>query len=272
MTLLKDDGESVQTAIKTSFDVLPKAEQDALVLMSVFPGSFDCDAAEAVIRNSLDPGSLPVSILRSLKNRSLVEQPRSRRYQLHPLIRAFAKEIDQTKPEPPLLNGGQKLACAHFMSCLDQNAKKYWNKDACKAAIECFIEERHNFENFLQVYAERMENHDQGIVDSCKPFLDDFLQKCMYLEMCVSPEFSIHVLERLLKSFSEPVIQSVRSVEIMCLLGHEERKKGDRANYKVSIEKAKLLYTENRTEFVTNPLSEIFKRYCFKQRASHEAQ
>jgi len=177
---------------------------------------------------------------------------------LHPLVRSFAKEIGQTKSETPLLDEGEKLACAHFMSRLDENAKMYWSKDACKAAIESFSEERHNFENFLQVYAEGMENHDQGIVDSCKPFLDDFLQKCMYLEMCVSPEFYIHILERLLKSFSEPVIQPVRLVELMCLLGHEERKKGDSANYKVSIEKAKLLYTENRTEFVTNPLSEIF--------------
>jgi len=36
MTLLKDDGESVQTAIKTSFDLFTKAEQDALVLLSMF--------------------------------------------------------------------------------------------------------------------------------------------------------------------------------------------------------------------------------------------
>jgi len=97
MTLLKDDDKSVQTAIKTSFDLLNKAEQDALVLMSVFPGLFDSSATEAVIRACSDPGTLPVSILRSLKDRSLVEQPRSRRYQLHPLIRAFAKEIGQTK-------------------------------------------------------------------------------------------------------------------------------------------------------------------------------
>ena len=258
MTLLKDDGESVQTAIKTSFDLLNKPEQDALVLMSVFPGSFDSSAAEAVIRACSDPGSLPIAILRSLKNRSLLEQPRSCRYQLHPLVRSFAKEIGQTKSEPPLLDEGEKLACAHFMSRLDENAKMYWSKDACKAAFESFSKERHNFENFLQVYAEGMENHHQGIVDSCKPFLDDFLQKCMYLEMCVSPEFYIHILERLLKSFNEPVIQPVRLVELMCLLGHEERKKGDRANYKASIEKAELLYTKNRTEFETNPLSEIF--------------
>ena len=30
-----------------------------------------------------------------------------------------------------------------------------------------------------------MENHDQGIADSCKTFFHDFLQKCMYLEMCL---------------------------------------------------------------------------------------
>ena len=121
MTLLKDDGESVQTAIKTSFDLLTKAEQDALVIMPMFSGSFDSDAAKAVMRACSDRGTLPVSIVRSLKNRSLVEQPRSRRYQLHPLIRAFAKEIDQTKPEPLPLDEGETMACAHFMSRLDEN-------------------------------------------------------------------------------------------------------------------------------------------------------
>ena len=171
MTLLKDDGESVQTAVKTSFDLLTKAEQDALVLMSVFPGSFDCDAAEAVIRERLDPGSLPVAILRSLKNRSLVEQPRSRRYQLHPLIRAFAKEIGHSKSEPSLLDGGEKLACAHFMSRFDSNAKIFWSKDSCKESIESFNEDRQNFEHYLTVFPQGMENQDQKIANDCKTFL-----------------------------------------------------------------------------------------------------
>ena len=258
MTLLKDDDKSVQTAIKTSFDLLNKAEQDASVLMSVFPGLFDSNAAEAVIRACSDPGTLPVSILRSLKNRSLVEQPRSRRYQLHPLIRAFAKEIGQTKSEPFPLDEGEKMACAHFMSRLDGNAQMYWSKDTCKASIESFIEDRHNFEHFLTVFSQGMKNRDQKITNDCKTFFEDFLQKCMYLKMCLSPWFYVQILESLFKSFREPNFQPVRVVELMCLLGHEMRKVGDKAKYRGYIEKAKKLYLQNTTEFATNPVSKIF--------------
>ena len=234
MTLLKDDGESVQTAIKTSFDLFTKAEQDALVLLSMFMGSFDSSAAEAVIRACSVPGTLPVSILRSLKNRSLVEQPRSRRYQLHPLIRAFAKEIGQTKSGPLPLDEGEKMACAHFMSRLDENAKMYRSKDTCKASIESFIEDRHNFERFLTVFSQGMENEDQKITNDCKTFLEDFPQKCMYLEKCVQPKFYTQFLERLLKS-SKPEIQSVHTVELLCLLGHEMRKVGENEKYSTYI-------------------------------------
>ena len=259
MTVLEDDGESVQTAIKTSFDLLTKAEQDALILMSMFPGSFNCDAAEVVIKACSDPsGTLPVSILRSLRNRSLVEQPSSRRYQLHPLICAFAKKIGQTcdQNDPHLLDVGTKLACAHFMSRLDDNAKMFWGKDTCKESIESFNEDRPNFEYFLQVYCQGMANHDQEIVDSCKGFLEAFPQKCMYLEKCVKPKFYIEILESLLKSFDKK-IQPVHVVELLCLLGHEMRKEREKAKYKDYMEQAIQLYEKKATEFETMALSEV---------------
>ena len=253
MTLLKDDDKSVQTAIKTSFDLLNKADQDALVLMSVFSGSFDSSAAEAVIRACSVPGTLPVSILRYLKNRSLVEQPRSRRYQLHPLICSFTKDIGQTKSEPLPLDEGEKMACAHFMPRLEENAKMYWSKDTCKASIESFIEDRHNFEHFLTVFFQGMKNQDQKITDDCKTFLEDFPQKCMYLEKCVQPKFYTQFLERLLK----PEIHPVHTVELLFLLGHEMRKVGQNEKYNTCMVKAIQLYSEKKNEFETKALSEV---------------
>ena len=98
LEVLEDDQISVKKAIKTSFDLLEKPEQDALVLMSVFPGSFDSDAAEAIVEACANSRTLPISILRSLKNRSLIEQPSSPRYQLHSLIKAFAKNVGTSAP------------------------------------------------------------------------------------------------------------------------------------------------------------------------------
>ena len=74
MKLLDDGNESVESVIKTSFDLLSKDKQDALVLMSIFPGSFDSDAAVAVIPKACSEfENPPVSVLLSLKRSSLVE-------------------------------------------------------------------------------------------------------------------------------------------------------------------------------------------------------
>ena len=160
--------------------------------------------------------------------------------------------------EPPPLDRGSKLACEHFMFRVNENSKMYWSKNTCRASIECFSKDRDNFEYFLQVFAEGMEKHDPGITDSCKIFLQDSLQTCMYLEMCLSPRFYVQFLERLLESFKEPDFQHVRVVEIMCLLGHEIRKVGQKAKYHEYMEQAKTLHSENSSEFTTNAISEVF--------------
>ena len=77
LAVLQDDDSherSMENAIKTSFDLLTQAEhKESFVLMSVFSGPFNSDAAEAVMEACSIPGTLPDSILRSLKNRSLLE-------------------------------------------------------------------------------------------------------------------------------------------------------------------------------------------------------
>ena len=249
MKLLDDGNESIERVIKTSFDLLSKDKQDALVLMSIFPGSFDSEAAVAVISKTCSKsGTLPVSVLRCLKNSSLVEQPSSRRYQLHPLIRAFGQANDPRQ----VLVGAEKLPCSHFISVLVQNAKKFWSKDQCKAAIDLFTEDRHNFEYFLQVYAKAAET-----LECCKEFQNDFLQNCMYLEKCVSPSFYTEFLEGLV-SFTKPKTQPVRRAELLCLRGHEKRKVGDKKKYQVDMKDAYRLYSGNSAKFNTNAVSAVY--------------
>ena len=258
MKLLDDGNESIERVIKTSFDLLSKDKQDSLVLMSAFPGSFDSDAAVAVIsRACSESGTLPVYVLRCLKNSSLVEQLSPRRYQLHPLIRAFGKKIGQAN-DPQIFAGVEKLACAHFICLLAQNAKIFWRKDQCKKAIDLFSEDRHNFEHFLQVYAKVMETRDEETDDGCKEFQHDFLQNCMYLEKCLSPSSYTDFLEVLL-SYTEPKLEPVRAAELLCLRGQEKRKVGDKENdYQVDMEDAYNLYSENGGKFETNTMSAVF--------------
>ena len=260
MKLLDDGNESVERVIKTSFDLLSKDKQDALVLMSIFPGSFDSEAAVAVISKACsESGALPGSILRCLRRSSLVEQPSPRRYQLHPLIRAFGKKIGQANDPRQVLVGAEKLACAHFICLLVQNAKIFWSKDQCKKAIDLFSKDRHNFEHFLQVYAKVAESCDEETLDNCKEFLQhDFLQNCMYLEKCLSPSSYTDFLEALL-SYTDPIIQPVRAAELLCLRGQEKRKVGDKENdYQLDMEDAYNLYSENSGKFETNTMSAVF--------------
>ena len=263
--VLEDDQISVEKAIKTSFDLLTEAERNALVLMSVFPGPFNADAAEAILETCISSETLPISILRSLKNRSLVEQPSSHRYQLHSLIKAFAKKIGQAE----LLAEGEQSACTHFMSRLDENANLYWGKDTCKQSLDSFNEDRHNFEHFLQVYARRRENDDCAIVDSCEEVFVNFPQKCMYLEMCVLPRFYIQFLEKLAQRI-EPEIHPVHAVELFCLLGHEMRKVGETAKYEDYMAKAEKLYSENKAEFEKYALSEVIYLHSYARLLSEQ--
>ena len=62
----------------------------------------------------------------------------------------------------------------------------------------------------------------------------------------------------LFKYFSEPEIQPVRAVELMCLLRHEERKVGDETSCENYMEKANKVYSENKADFATNALSEVY--------------
>jgi len=97
-----------------------------------------------------------------------------------------------------------------------------------------------------------------------KMFLEDFPQKCMYLEKCVQPKFYTQFLERLLKS-SQPEIQPVHTVELLCLLGHEMRKVGENEKYNTYMAKAIQLYSEKKTEVETKALSEVIYLHIYSR-------
>lgn len=241
------DQSSVEKSISRSFEVLDELEQKALVLLSVFPGSFTSDAAKSLITDCATSAK-SVRILKELKNRSLVEQLKPCRYQVHQLIQTFVQKIGSEK-YPGLLDRGKELACAHFIRRFTDNAKLYWGKDTCKEALDSFSEDRHNFEYFFT----------SGLELNKQTFVSNLLQNCMYLEKCVLPDVYVKMLESFLKLIDSSS-QPKPFVELLCLLGHEYRKSGDRFNYERSMERAKEIYTKNRQEFKKDPVSEVY--YC----------
>ena len=256
MTILEDGDESFQNAIMNSFDLLMKAEKDAL---SIFPGSFDYNAAEAVLKETLGPETPPITTLRSLNNRSLVvvEQAGSHRYQMHSLIRAFAKKIGQTE-NPQVLLHSRELACEHFISRLEENTRLYWGKDTCKEAIESFSADRQNFEYFLQDFANGFEA--QEIATSCEKFFDSLFQTFEYLEKCISSRVYIEILELLLRSKNfQAESQPVHRLDLLCLLGQEMRRLGDKRKYKDHMQEAHRLISAHDDEFCESKvLSRVF--------------
>ena len=255
---------SVEKSINISMVALDTCEQQALILLSSFPGSFNGEAAKFLIRKvcPTTDGDQASLILCELIDRSLVEKPSSQIYQVHSLIQAFSRKFSREN-YPSLLTEGEKLACAHFISRIDNNAKQYWRKDTCKAAIDSFSEERHNFEHFLQVYIRGIQNQEHTTVEICETFFDDFLQKCMYLEKCLQPSFYIQILESLLTSPEPEIKQPVKRVELLCLLGHEMRKKGEKSKYIDYMKEANQLFSEYEHEFKTQALSEVFYRQSY---------
>ena len=255
---------SVEKSINISMVALDTCEQQALILLSSFPGSFNDEAAKFLIRKkcSTTEGEQASLILYELIDRSLLEKPSFQRYQVHSLIQAFSRKFSREN-YPNLLTEGEKLACAHFISRIDNNAKQYWSKDTCKAAIDSFTEERHNFEHFLQVYIRGIQNQEHTTVEIREAFFDDFLQKCMYLEKCLQPSFYIQILESLLTSPEPEIQQPVKRVELLCLLGHEMRKKGEKSKYTEYMKEANQLFSEYEHEFETQALSEVFYRQSY---------
>ena len=248
----ESDENSVEKAIYTSFNFLREHEQKALVLLSVFPGSFCNIAAQAVIKE-IDYQGDHGSILRSLKDHSLIETPAPYRYQIHQFIQTFAKKTDKA-----LQLKGEKAACTYFISHLVDIATCYWSKNKCQEAIHSFNTNRHNFEYFFQFFIKGQEKQDSQLKETMENLVKKISQTCTFLEMCILPsDYLRHLeeLDQLLMSYQQPV---TKIVELLCLLGHEYRKIGKQDKYKKLIEKAADLHSEHSEEFDNEKVSEAF--------------
>ena len=248
----ESDENSVEKAIYTSFNFLREHEQKALVLLSVFPGSFCNIAAQAVIKE-IDYQGDHGSILRSLKDHSLIETPAPYRYQIHQFIQTFAKKTDKA-----LQLKGEKAACTYFISHLVDIATCYWSKNKCQEAIHSFNTNRHNFEYFFQFFIKGQEKQDSQLKKTMENLVEKISQTCTFLEMCILPsDYLRHLreLDQLLMSYQQPV---TKRVELLCLLGYEYRKIGNQDKYKKLIEKAADLHSEHSEEFDNEKVSEAF--------------
>ena len=255
------DETSVERSVMRSFEVLQESEQQALIRLCCFPGSFNGEAAESVIAALSLTKAESVSVLRELTNRSLVEEISSQRYQIHQLIRQiFLEKAGKDSKFSDSLDLGNYLARAYFISTFTKNACLYWGYNTSKRAIVCFNEDRLNFELFLQDFVQQMKANPDPENQDLKTknlLLDNLLQNCLYLEKCVLPSFYRKFLENCLNFMeSSSHYQPIPIVELLCLLGHENRKIA--VNYEECMAKAEMIYSKNYRKFIESPVSKVF--------------
>ena len=255
------DQTSVERSVMRSFEVLQESEQQALNRLCCFPGSFNGEAAESVIAALSLTKAESVSVLRELTNRSLVEEISSQRYQIHQLIRQiFLEKAGNDSKFSESLDLGNKLARAYFISTFSKNARLYWGYNTSKRAIVCFNEDRLNFELFLQDFVQQMKANPDPENEDLKTknlLLDNLLQNCLYLEKCVPPSLYRKFLENCLNFMdSSSDDQPIPKVELLCLLGHENRKIAD--EYDERMTRAEKIYSEIPGKCDYSPISKVF--------------
>ena len=206
----------IKRIVEIAFKKLDKSLQRALINLSVFPQSFKRDAAEAILGDNCPED------LTNLKKRCLI-QKQGGRYQIHLLIRGYAKQIGESFEFGQILSDSKQHYLRHFLTLILRNAQKYWGKDTCKESLRLFDQERTNLEFTLRKIAA-----GQNEVQNCKE-LEDVVDACCqlapYVQDCVSSKLYSDFLNGLLH-FSESQNNVTKQVEILCLLYDESRRHG----------------------------------------------
>ena len=234
--------------MEIAFEKLDESLKRSLVFLSVFPQSFKRDAAKAIL------GDNCAEALTDLKKRCLI-QKQGDRYNIHVLIKSYAKQIGQ-KESGHILADGKQQYLRHFLSVILRNAKEYWGKDTCKQSLKLFNEERINLEATLREVAEGEKK-----VQNC-PEIKDVVEACAqvapYIDGCVPFKLSIQVFYGLLQ-FSQSLKNVTKQVEILCLLYDASRRQGgDMEEARNLILRAIELHDRNLPPFEEKSFSEAF--------------
>jgi len=122
---------SLRHVFDHSWELLSIEGQETLAGLSVFPRSFSFQSAQAVT-------SMSLKTLRDLVDRSIVETSVAERYELHPLMRQYAKEKLEDMPE--LSASFQERHCTFFAKKLADWAVSLQGPGQLEAQQEIILE------------------------------------------------------------------------------------------------------------------------------------
>ena len=205
-----ESDECVSRVFNMSYKKCSDEEQDTLVRLSVFEGSFSKDAAKAVIKKD---DLKTTNILKKLVSLSLIKQPTKHRYSIHLLIKHFLKEKQESGNEQTTAQAERARAevmCAevlmvkYYLELGHQLTIKSYSKDGYKDNREALKQEASNIHNVLEICCRQQEDPPRSDISDClvrsniyttsarlfsifvrtitpAPTVDDFLQRCANL-------------------------------------------------------------------------------------------
>ena len=157
----------VNRAINMSYKKCSDEEQETLVRLSGFEGSFGEDAAKVVI----EKGKLDTSrILKKLVSRSLIKQQTKHRYSIHLLIKHFLKDKQEggdKKAEQARAKAmrAEFLMVKYYLKLGHQLTIKSYSKDGYKDNREALKQEASNIQSVLKICCEQKDPTSSDIPD-----------------------------------------------------------------------------------------------------------
>ena len=160
------DNHQLEAVINSSYVRLSPELQHAFCSLSIFPSTFNVQAAKSVVIASDITHTLAALKLRSL----LCYDPVSDRYSVHPYIRAFAKSKEDTNTSKSLVKFSM-----HYAERLKRLTEKYYSKDF-PAAIEEIQLEKPNIIRMLMSVTE-----ENDVYETYRVLADKFVVRFIYM-------------------------------------------------------------------------------------------
>ena len=157
-----ESDQYVNRAINMSYEKCSDEEQETLVRLSVFEGSFTTDPAKVVIEKDKFDTS---RILKKLVSLSLIKQPTKHRYSIHLLIKHYLKDKQEGEGKEKRAHA-ELMMVEYYLELGDQLTMKSCSKEEHDVNREALKLEAPNIQNVLKLCSEQ-EDPKTSDISNC---------------------------------------------------------------------------------------------------------
>ena len=219
----------IKRAIDVSYQECSKEEQETLVRLSVFEGSFSEDAAKAVIEKRK---SNTHRLLKKLFRRSLIKQPTQHRYSMHLLIKHFLKDKQEGGNEiakKARAEGmrAEVLMVEYYLELGHQLTIKSYSKDGYKVNSDALKREASNIQNVLKICCQ-LEDPTRSDISDCLASSEIYKTSSRLFSIFIRsiiPRPIVHEFLERCANLAKEREQHVIKIDFDCLLAAEIRDK-----------------------------------------------